>query len=279
MKIMEHVPASTLSSMRCGGILAKIFEPDDLDELRGLLEGLGRFHLVGACTNTLFADTTITTPVIRLGKGFDFIEKAPGGIRAGAAAAMKKIVSRCIRDGLSGIEFMAGIPGTLGGALYMNAGTASRGIMEAVRTLEIMDGDGPRTLDAASLRFGYRSGGLPRHAIVTSAVLDLRPSTSQAVQRNVLEHLAHRRGQPSGPSSGSIFKNPERAPAGLLIDRAGLKGTRMGGAKVSEVHANFIVNEKGATTADVSALIELVKRRVRDEFGIELSEEVRIIGQ
>lgn len=279
MKTMESVPASTLTSMRCGGVIARLFEPESGEELQGLIRAPAGFHLLGAGTNTIFADTTIHTPVIRLGPSFDFIERVDGGLRAGGATPVKKILSRCVKDGLTGMEFMAGIPGTLGGALAMNAGTAKKGIMEVVREIEAVDASGPRTIDPSSLPWGYRRGGIEPGTVVTAAVLALEPSTTDEVRARILEHLEKRRNQPRGPSAGSVFKNPPEAPAGLLIDRAGLKGTRVGGAKVSELHANFIVNDEGASATDVAALIALVKRQVFDRFGIELHEEVRFIGQ
>lgn len=264
--------------MRCGGEILRMYEPEDTRELEDLLKGLGSYHVLGSGTNTIFADTPIPTPVIRLGRAFDFLESSPGGVRAGGATSMRRILAYCIRNGLTGIEFMAGIPGTLGGALSMNAGTRDRGIMDAVDSIEIADPQGHRTIRPRDIPYGYRTGGLPRGAVVTACVIRLEPSDPEEVRRRVLQYMEKRRGQPRGPSSGSIFRNPAQAPAGLLIDRAGLKGLRVGGAKVSEVHANFIVNDGGASASDVMELIERIKGAVRTRFGIELEEEVRIIG-
>ncbi len=275
---MDNVSAASITSMRCGGVVARVLEPDDVRELAGLVGGLETYHVLGAGTNTIFADDTIRTPVIRLGRTFDFIEPVAGGIRAGGATPVKRILSHCIRTGLTGLEFMAGIPGTLGGAVYMNAGTANRGIMEAVDSLEIVDKDGLRTVAPGDVGYGYRSGGIPPNAVVTSCVLRLELSTPGRVRSLVLEHLGRRRTQPHEPSAGSVFKNPPQAPAGALIDQAGLKGLRAGGAMISVKHANFIVNMGGAKTSDITRLIDIVKNTVKRRFGVDLVEEVRIIG-
>ncbi|HXK48771.1 MAG TPA: UDP-N-acetylmuramate dehydrogenase [Deltaproteobacteria bacterium] len=279
MRMMEMVHAAEVTSMHCGGTIARIYEPAGTGELHELIVELGDFHILGGGTNTIFEDTTITRPVIRLGREFAFIEPVPGGVRAGAAVPMKRLLSFCIRNGQAGIEFMAGIPGLLGGALFMNAGTPERGIMDAATEVEVVDRTGIRTIPKADIRYGYRTGGFGEKTVITAAFLRLEPSTREEVRRSVLPHLDRRRGQPHGYSSGSIFRNPPRQAAGQLIDRAGLKGLRAGGAKVSEIHANFIINDRGATTGDIKRLISLIKTRVKDRFGIELREEVKIIGQ
>ncbi len=279
MRMERMVSAQDITSMHCGGSVACIFEPEDATELTGLLHDHPDLLVLGGGTNTIFGDDVFTRPVVRLGPEFAFIEKAPGGIRAGAAASMKRLVSYCIRNGLSGIEFMTGIPGTLGGALCMNAGTAEKGIMEAVVEIELTDASGSRTLARERIDCSYRSGGIPVGSVITAARLSLQAATEGEVRRNVLAFLARRKGQPRGFSAGSVFRNPQGRAAGELIDQAGFKGRRIGGAKVSEIHANFIINDGHARTADVRELIRLVKQGVKERFGIELAEEVRIVGQ
>jgi UDP-N-acetylmuramate dehydrogenase len=192
---------------------------------------------------------------------------------------MKRLFSSCTRNGLSGIEFMAGIPGWLGGAVFMNAGTPQKGILDAVDEIEVADRRGIRSIPKKELSYGYRTGGLPPDTVVVSAMLKLEQTTREAVRKTALPYLNRKKLQPRGYNSGSIFKNPEGTSAGLLIDKAGLKGSRIGGAKVSEQHANFIINEGHASTDDIKGLISMIKQRIRDEFGIELTEEVRIVGQ
>jgi len=279
MRMIEAVRAIDVTSMHCGGTIACIHEPGNAGELRKLIMELEDFLILGGGTNTIFEDTIITRPVIRLGREFGFIEPTEDGIRAGASVPMKRLLSFCIQNGLSGIEFMAGIPGQLGGALSMNAGTPEKGILDAVSNLEVVDRSGTRSMSTKELTYGYRTSGIGGKTVITAADFRLEQSTREAVRLAVLPYLARRRNQPHGYSSGSIFRNPPQQAAGYLIDQAGLKGLRVGGAKISEVHANFIINDRCATTADIKDLICQVKDRVRKRFGIELREEVKIIGQ
>lgn len=279
MRMMPMVSAHDITSMHCGGTIKCVYEPEDIGQLVELLKSLDSFIVLGGGTNTIFADSLVTRPVIRLGREFAGIKPCPAGIRAGAAVPMKRLFSYCVRKGLSGIEFMAGIPGWLGGAVFMNAGTPDVGFLDAAEEIEVADRNGVRTIHPQDLSCGYRTGGISSETIVISATIRLRPSTKEAVRKASLPYLKKKKQQPRGYNSGSIFRNPAGTAAGLLIDRCGLKGTRIGGAKISEVHANFIVNDGNASTSDITGLISLVKKRVRDEFGIELKEEVRIVGQ
>ena len=279
MRTMEAVRAADVTSMHCGGTIARVYEPEDTGELLSLVATLEDFHVLGGGTNTIFEDTTITRPVIRLGRAFSFVEPTGEGLRAGAALPMKRLLSFSIRNGMAGIEFMAGIPGQLGGALWMNAGTPERGILDAVSELVIVEPSGVRTVKTADLDYGYRHGGIGDKAVIPSAAFRLERSSPEEVRRAVLSSLSRRRNQPHGYSSGSIFRNPPHGAAGYLIDQAGLKGLRVGGAKVSEIHANFIVNDRCATASDIKDLILKVKERVKERFGVELREEVKFIGQ
>jgi UDP-N-acetylmuramate dehydrogenase len=279
MKMMDMVSAHDVTSMRCGGTIMRVYEPENTRELIDLVRDLEGFHLLGGGTNTIFADETIARPVIRLGRAFAGMDPAPGALRAGAAVPMKRLVSFCVRNGLSGIEFMAGIPGHLGGAVFMNAGTPEKGILDAVSELEVVNASGARTLTPRDLPYGYRTGGIPERTVVTWATIALRSTSRDEAKKAVLPYVMKKRTQPRGFSCGSVFKNPPGAAAGMLIDRAGMKGYRVGGAKVSEAHANFIINDGTATCADVQELIRLIKEKVKARFGIALTEEVRIIGQ
>jgi len=279
MRVISSVRATEVTSMHCGGTIERIYEPEDKGQLCDLMKALGDFHILGGGTNTIFEDATITRPVIRLGKEFGVIEPIPGGLLAGAAVPMKRLVSHCTREGLTGIEFMAGIPGTFGGALFMNAGTPEKGIMDIVSELEVADASGVHILRRDEIGYAYRCGGISPRTVIVSARLMLTQSTKDAVRQAVKPFLEKKRAQPKGFSCGSIFRNPLETPAGRLIDKAGLKGFRIGGAKVSEIHANFIINDGNATTGDIVELIAFIKGRIREKFGIELTEEVRIIGQ
>ena len=139
MRMIEGVQAQNITSMHCGGTIACIYEPEDVKQLCDLVRAHEDFHMLGGGTNTIFEDTTISRPVIRLGEEFSRVELIQGGLSAGAAVPMKHLVSFCVRNGLSGMEFMAGIPGQLGGALFMNAGTPDKGILDIVMELEVVD--------------------------------------------------------------------------------------------------------------------------------------------
>jgi UDP-N-acetylmuramate dehydrogenase len=279
MRMIEAVQAKNITSMHCGGSITCIYEPEDIGEICNLVRVHEDFHILGGGTNTIFEDATISRPVLRLGKEFAAIKPIPGGLRAGAAVPLKHLVSYCVRNGLSGIEFMAGIPGLLGGALFMNAGTPEKGILDAVMELEIVDSSGLHTLRPQELHHSYRRSGIPANTVITSAMIALSPSSKEAVRSAVLPFILKKRSQPRGWGSGSIFKNPAGMPAGMLIEKAGLKGVKIGGARVSEIHANFIINDGTATTRDIQELIGLIKKEIMERFRIELTEEVKIIGQ
>jgi len=263
--------------MHCGGRIQRMFEPQSIEQLTSLISELDDFFVLGGGTNTIFCDDTCTRPVIRLGSGFDLIGIDKTGLRAGGATAIKTLLSYCRENALSGIEFLSGIPGTIGGALWMNAGTRDLGIMERVSDIDLADRTGVHTLKVSDIHYGYRNGGIPDDAIITSAHLKLDSSSKQQVSQSMERYMEKRSNQPRGYSSGSVFKNPTGHSAGMLIEKAGLKGYRVGGASVSDIHANFIINDGTASTSDIRGLIGTVKQRIKDQFGIDLIEEVRII--
>lgn len=279
MRMLEAVRAHDVTSMHCGGTIEHIFEPEDVAQLCEFVSSHKDFYILGGGTNTIFEDIAITRPVLRLGKEFSGMEQIPGGILAGAAVSMKHLVSFCVKNGLTGLEFMAGIPGQLGGAIHMNAGTPEKGILDVVSEIVTVEASGLVTIRPSELDYGYRISNIGARTVITSVKIAVAPSTKQEVRAGILAYLARRRNQPRGFNSGSIFKNPKDRPAGMLIEKAGLKGYRIGGARISEIHANFIINDGTATTSDIKELISLVKDRVKGQFGIALAEEVRIIGQ
>lgn len=277
MKISQ-ADGKSITSMHCGGRIMQLLEAEDMDELERLVEKLDAFLVIGGGTNTIFEDTLITTPVIKLGKTFDYISVEGEMVSVGAATPIYSLLMFCRETGLSGVEFMAGIPGTLGGAICMNAGTNEKGFMDAVSSIDVVDKTGRRSLQRQDITYTYRRCDLPPQAVIIRATLMLKPSNKDEVRAKIASFMERRRNQPKGYSSGSIFKNPPGASAGFLIDKAGLKGVHIGGARVSEIHANYIVNDGDATTADVKQLIALIRVAVWKEFGIELEEEVRIVG-
>ncbi|HNY65811.1 MAG TPA: UDP-N-acetylmuramate dehydrogenase [Deltaproteobacteria bacterium] len=277
MKGFTSVNAGEVTTMRCGGTIARLYEPDTREQLAELVSLLDSFIVLGGGSNTIFGDGTVETPVIRLGKGFGNIEHQEGILTVGASVSTSALLGYCLRNALSGLEFLSGIPGTIGGALWMNAGTTDRGIMDTVLVVEYLDKDGLQTVARKEVPYRYRCGGFPEGIIITGARLDVHQSSPEEVREKVEAFMEKRRAQPKGHSAGSVFKNPPGSPAGYLIEQAGLKGLRYGGAKISEIHANFIINDGHATAADIKALISLAKGKVRELFGVELKEEVRIV--
>ncbi len=271
--------AMDFTSMRCGGRIAQFITVESRDELMRLLAGINEYIILGGGYNTIFSDGLTLTPVIRLGEAFEAVDADVSGmLYAGGSASIASILTLCREKGLSGMEFMAGIPGTIGGAIRMNAGTNDRGIMDVVSFVDLMDASGSRRIEKAGIDCSYRHTSLPSKAVITGAGLSLEVSSPDDVRARVSSFMDKRRNQPRGLSSGCIFKNPEGSSAGFLIDKAGLKGCRVGGAVVSDVHANFIINEGSASTTDILKLIAIIKDEVKKQFSIELEEEVIILA-
>jgi UDP-N-acetylmuramate dehydrogenase len=241
---------------------------------------------LGGGTNLLVSDRGVRGVVVRLGKAFDFVEwrldAAGAEVRAGAAVPFKRLVYRAVAAGLAGLEFGEGIPGTLGGGLLMNAGAFGGEIGRVVEAIEAVAAGGEAlVLPRARLGFSYRRLALPAGAVVTAVRLRLARGDPADLRAAVADAKARRdRHQPKGrPNAGSVFKNPAGAHAGRLIEAAGLKGARLGGAMISERHANFIVNLGGARAADVKGLMDLAQRAVRARARVELEPEIRLVGE
>lgn len=271
--------ATNLTSMRCGGRIAQLITVESQDELVRLLAGLNEYIILGGGYNTIFSDGLTLKPVIRLGGAFEAVNADESGmLYAGAGASITSILTLCREKGLSGMEFMAGIPGTLGGAVRMNAGTNDKGIMDIVSFVALADASGSKRIEKADINYVYRHTELPSMTVITGAGLSLDITSPDDVRARVSSFLDKRRNQPKGLSSGCIFKNPKGSSAGYLIDKAGLKGRRVGGAVISDVHANFIINEGSASTTDILKLIAIIKGEVKKQFSIELEEEVIILA-
>jgi len=236
------------------------------------------FVVLGEGTNVIFAKESLDLVVLRLAGDFEDFAVDATGITAGAAARLAALVKAARESGLSGLENAWGIPGLLGGALAGNAGTRDWAIGDCVEWVEVFDRSGvKKRLARDEAGFAYRRSALAGR-VVTRSRLALRKEARERIEEAIARAAARRSGQPKGVgSSGCIFRNPPGDSAGRLIDAAGLKGLRCGGAMVSPVHANFIVNAGGATGADVLRLIETIRGRVREKFGVELETEVRVI--
>jgi UDP-N-acetylmuramate dehydrogenase len=239
------------------------------------------WFLLSGGSNTIFSDAGFDGIVIELGRAFRTLAQGPGPhqVTAGASAPLSAVMNFAKRQALAGLEFAGGIPGTLGGALAGNAGAGPGEICPLVDSVDLLDPQGhPRTLLRNEFHYSYRSSELKSDVIIR-ATLGLAPDMSIAIGERINLALAQRMEQPIGVRcSGCIFKNPPGGSAGRLIDEAGLKGLAVGGASVSQQHANFIVNERSASAADIVALIGLIRSRLQERWGIELELEICIVG-
>lgn len=287
-RVRFDVPMSRHTSLRVGGPADALATPASQDELAALLSICHGHALpvtfLGAGFNVLVRDAGLDGVVVCT-KKLRGLEARPGPtVFAEAGVSHASITRFCIDRGLAGLEFGAGIPGTVGGWIAMNAGIGVREQKDVVREVEVLSADGAerRVLDQRALDFRYREcRGLADGSVVVAALFDVSESSPDAVKGEVDRLLARRQAtQPLDvPSCGSVFRNPEGDFAGRLIEQAGLSGERIGGAEISPVHANFIANVGGASAADVLALIERARERIHAESGISLTAEVRILGR
>ncbi len=279
-------PLAKRTTLRVGGVADLYVEPEseqDLAEtLRFCRERILPVMVLGRGSNLLVRDGGIRGAVVCLAHPvFSLIQVTGEQMQAGAGARLKAVAVEARRHGLSGLEFLEGIPGSLGGAMRMNAGAMGSWLFDVVESIRFMDSSGDvKERRASEVNVEYRGCPLFRDHIALGAVLHGRTADKEAI-RAKMESYSRKRweSQPSQPSAGCIFKNPSAIPAGRLIDELGLKGTRVGGASVSDVHANFIVNDGTATASDVLALIEVIKQRAKSARGIELETEVQILGE
>jgi UDP-N-acetylenolpyruvoylglucosamine reductase len=284
IKVNEGLARRT--TLRVGGPADIYLEPASEDDLAVALAFCGRNGLpvfvLGRGSNLLVRDKGFRGVVICLAQpAFSRIEVSGDRLRCGAGAKLKTVAVEAKRNGISGLEFFEGIPGTIGGALRMNAGAMGGATFDVVETLRLMDYSGQvQEQPARELRVEYRSCPALARLIALGAVLRGQAALRPAIEKRMNEFSQKRwASQPAAPSAGCMFKNPPSIPAGRLIDELGLKGTRVGGAFVSAEHGNFIVNDGTATASDVLAVIEQIKARARKERGIELETEVEIIGE
>jgi UDP-N-acetylenolpyruvoylglucosamine reductase len=237
---------------------------------------------LGRGSNLLIRDGGVRGMVVSLlHPEFSKIEIHDNRVHSGAGAKLKNVAVEARRNGLAGFEFLEGIPGSVGGALRMNAGAMGAATFDLVESMRFMDfGGHVNELNAGEVYVKYRSCPLLKENIALSAVFAGRPMSPEAIAEKMKGFSSKRwTSQPAAPSAGCIFKNPLTVPAGKLIEELGLKRTRVGGAAVSDVHGNFIVNEGSATAKDVLQLIEIVRRHAKESRGIELETEVEIVGE
>ena len=288
LKYVEDEPMAKHISFRVGGAAKRMAFPENAEQLVLLMNFAlscgARALVIGNGTNLLVPDEGLDRLVIDMSDGMTRI--ADGGeaneITAQCGASLARIAEYARKKGLSGLEFAHGIPGTLGGAVCMNAGAYGGEIKDVVTSVTLLDPEaGIRTLKGEEMQFSYRRSLLSEHPeyVVLSATFRLERGDSETIGARMRELMAKRKAsQPlEFPSAGSTFKRPEGHYAGPLIEGCGLKGRRVGGAEVSTKHAGFIVNTGGATCADVLALIEKVQKTVYDARGVMLEPEVKIV--
>ena len=240
-------------------------------------------RVVGNGSNLLVSDAGIAGVVLRFEAGDSPFTVDGCRITAQAGASLKRLCTVACENGLSGLEFAYGIPGTVGGGVYMNAGAYGGELSDTVRSVTALTPDGETVvLSAEELQFGYRHSALMENGLfVWSVELELHQGDAVAIREAMEAHLtARKEKQPlEYPSGGSFFKRPAGYFAGALIEQSGLKGYTVGGAQVSEKHAGFVINRGGATCADVMALCEHVQREVQTKFGVKLEREVQLVGR
>jgi len=273
------------TTLHVGGPADIYVEPASDEDLAAILkfcaERSQRFLVLGRGSNLLVRDGGFRGVVICLAHPrFCWIELEGRCLRCGAGARLKNVAIEARRLGRTGLEFLQGIPGSVGGALRMNAGAMGSATFDLVESVRLMDFNGNvRELMPKDMVVEYRSCPLLKTHVALGAMLKTEPGDRETIESRMREFTRKRwASQPAMRSAGCIFKNPAAIPAGRLIDELGLKGARVGGALVSAEHANFIVNDGTATAEDVLQLIEILKQRAKAERGIELETEVEIIG-
>lgn len=287
--VEQGVLLGPLCTFGVGGAAAFLARPADVAELCDVLRWCaetGRdYRLIGRGSNVLLPDEGLEEVVIRLGAGFEFTADGTGFLRAGAAYSLPKLAIEACRQGLAGLERFVGIPATLGGAVAMNAGCLGAEIQGVVRRVRLVSPAGEEGwLEAHEMGFAYRRSRLQTIGpaeVCVEVELELGQEAPERLME-VLRTENKRRHQTQPytlPSAGSVFRNPPGDPAGRLIEKTGLKGLRVGGAEVSPVHANFIVNTGGATATDILELMAAVRNRVLEAQSIALEPEIQLWGR
>jgi UDP-N-acetylmuramate dehydrogenase len=287
--VERDYPLARLTTVRTGGPADWFARPEDLDRLTALLAWAEREEIevgvVGSGSNLLIADAGFRGLVMKLDGALAAIEQEGERLLCGGGARLPQAAARAARAGLSGLEFGVNIPGTVGGAVKMNANAYGGDLSRVLEWVDLAGPDGAERRPPDSLGFSYRSSNLGPHEVVAKASFKLSPADPAAVKETLADMRAARKAaQPSGIKTfGSTFKNPddpraEGRSAGVLLDEAGCRGLAVGGARFSDKHANFVENTGDATTADVVALMADGRRRVRNRFGVALEPEVQFLG-
>jgi UDP-N-acetylmuramate dehydrogenase len=284
-RVQVDAPLAPFTWFRVGGHAEFLVRPADANDLASLLRDLPSttpVQVIGAASNLIIRDGGLPGVTIRLARGFSAIVVEPDGVIAGAAALDLTVAETAAAAGLTGLEFLSGIPGTIGGAVAMNAGAYGGEMAHVLSWAECVTRDGAkRRLSSTDLAFGYRHASVPPGSVITRVRLAAKPGATPVIAAKMIDiRTAREASQPiRARTGGSTFRNPDDGlKAWELIDTAGCRGLTFGGAAVSEKHCNFLINKGDATAADIEALGEEVRRRVKAATGVTLEWEIRRIG-
>jgi UDP-N-acetylmuramate dehydrogenase len=284
-KIMEDEPMANHTSYGIGGPALAYIEPKSIKDLQ-FIKSFAEKHQVtvnciGSGSNLLVSDEGLNSFVVSLEKFFKNISFNEYKCHAGAGIKLSKLVKECIKQNLAGLETLIGIPGTLGGALIMNAGAFGNEISNYLISIELLNSNGViEQKPVNEIEFRYRSSTFNKDDIILSAEFRLKKASENEIRKNRDQaNLSRKSTQPlKSRSAGSVFKNPKDFAAGYLIDQAGLKGKSIGGATVSHIHANFIINQSNAKADDIVQLIKIIRNTILKKYSIALELEITTLG-
>lgn len=287
-KVWVNEPLSNHTTWKIGGPADILIKPKDKEGLLSCIRTIKAeqlpYRVIGRGSNLLVRDGGIRGVVIKMGEGFDHLDIKDDVVRVGAGYSFIKLATVVGKTGRTGLEFAGGIPGTVGGAVYMNAGAHGSDVSRVLKSAEILFDDGElATLSKEKLNFSYRTSILQRErkGMCLEATFQLKQGDREAIVLEMATHKDYRRKtQPLQlPSCGSVFRNPSPYSAGQLIEEAGLKGYRVGDAQVSLLHANFIVNLGSASASDVLTLIKHIQTTILSIYGVDMHPEVQVVGE
>jgi UDP-N-acetylmuramate dehydrogenase len=287
-KVKENVSLAPYTSARIGGPADMLITAESVDELARTIKLLQKqemdYLLLGGGSNVLVSDKGVRgVVVLNRAKGVRFHNSDEPSVTVESGVVFSNLANRCAAKGFAGLEWAATVPGTIGGAVYGNAGAFGGDMAGNLIWAELLTENGREKFTAEQMGYGYRTSILKRgelDGIVLCAELKLQNSTKEVVSTTIEQFGAHRKAtQPPGASMGSMFKNPNGDYAGKLIEAAGLKGTRIGNAEISPLHGNFFINHSNTKAEDIRALIELVMKTVKEKQGVDLELEAELVGE
>lgn len=282
-KVKFNEPLAQHTTFKIGGPADLFFEVEKEEDLIRAVKALWEiglpYFILGGGSNILVGDKGFRGIIIKLSNSE--LKVNGNTVIAGVGVGLKTLLNRCFEDSLTGLEFLAGIPGAVGGAIRGNAGAWQKSIGECVSRVKILTEDGEiKWIDKNRCQFNYRESRFKHNnEVILEVELDMDKGDKEEIKKQMKVNLEKKNSQPKEPSAGCVFVNPKPLSAGELIDECGLKGTRIGNAQISERHANFVINLGGASASDVVSLISLAKTRVKEKFSIDLKEEIVKMGE